>query len=219
MQCAAKQSRDLPAEALRFKHMQGVGVLLSGEFGAGTVVGNNIFFSPTSFIAMSANGDGAVTTTATLNIDIEVNAGSSYAIGGFGAAEAGDYLLSGGTSVGAVGRLQVTSLTTTACGLFCIATDLFSAGALSDQGALTEWAATGTVDLTDIAGWGSDTHVQAQIQNVLSATSTVLGDSALVQKKFVGIGVESVSQVPLPAGVWLFGSAIAGLAGLRRFRA
>jgi hypothetical protein len=187
-------------------------------YGTGFVVGNSIFFSPTTFIAESLNTAGAVSATATLNIDVEVHQGSNYVIDSFQIAEAGDYLLNGASSsVSAEGRLQVTSLTSTCGGLFpCQDTDIFSAGALTTVGALTEWTASGAVDFDDIAGWGTDTHVQAQIQNLLTATSTVDGESAFIQKKFEGVGLVVMPEVPVPAAAWLFGSALLGLAGVKR---
>jgi hypothetical protein len=185
-------------------------------FGTGTVVGNSIFFSPTTFLAQSDNDDGSVTVPQTLNITIEVNSGSPYTITDFQLVELGDYQLSGtSSSVSASGRLQVTSTTTT-CGFFaCVDSELFSAGPLTTVGALTEWTASASVDLADTAGWGSDTAVIAQIQNVLNATSTVLGESAFIQKKFEGVGLV-VNPIPVPAAVWLFGSALGVLGWLRR---
>jgi len=186
-------------------------------FGTGTVVGNSIFFSPTTFSAESLNADGVVTATQTLNIDVTVNDGSSYVITEFQLAELGDYLLTGSSSTAdASGRLQVTSKTTT-CGFFsCLDSEIFTAGPLTTTGVLTEWMASAGIDFSDTAGWGSDTDVEAQIQNVLTANSTVNGESAFVQKKFEGVGLV-VTVIPVPAAVWLFGSAL-GLLGWMRLR-
>ena len=84
-------------------------------------------------------------------------------------------------------------------------------------GALTEWSAIAAVDLTAIAGWGSDTSVVVQVQNNLRAVTTELGDSATIQKKaqFIGLSVQP-SEVPVPGAAWLFGSALVGLIGLHR---
>jgi hypothetical protein len=193
-------------------------------FGAANVIGNAIFFTPTTCIAQSANTDGAVQSTATLNIDVQVKEGSSYLIDGFQLGELGDFLLTGSggsTSVQAVARLQVTSLTAT-CGPIwspvCIAADIADTGVItSPQGVATDWNLVADVNYGSL--WGPDTHVQAQIQNTLTATSTVLGDSAFIQKKFNGVGLVVVEAVPVPAAAWLFGSALLGLIyGKRKLR-
>ena len=52
-----------------------------------------------------------------------------------------------------------------------------------------------------------------QIQNNLAATTGANGEQAWIQKKQGGIGI---SVVPVPAAVWLFGSALGALGWLRR---
>ncbi|MDG1663181.1 MAG: VPLPA-CTERM sorting domain-containing protein [Pseudomonadales bacterium] len=188
-------------------------------FGPAFVVGNSIFFTPTTFLAQSANVEGAVQSTATLNIDVQVKSGSTYLMDGFQLMELGDYLLTGNGSASAqaVARLQVISKTTT-CGLMgspvCIVADTDDTGVLTAQNALTDWDLYAEVNYG--AMWGPDTHVEAQIQNTLTATSTVSGDSSLVQKKFNGVGLVVVEAIPIPATAWLFGSALAGLVVARR---
>lgn len=186
-------------------------------FGLGTVVGNSLFFSPTTFKAQSTNTQGAVLTNATLNITVTVNAGSSLVLTEFQLVELGDYQLSGtSSSVDASGRLQVTS-NTTICGVLfpCLDSQVFTAGPLTTTGALTNWSASAGIDFANTAGWGTDTNVIAQIQNDLSATSTVSGESAMVQKKAQGVGL-IVNPVPVPAAAWLFGSALGLLGWMRR---
>jgi len=190
-------------------------------YGAGTVVGDSIFFSPTGFKAESLNDDGVVTANETLNITVEVKSGSSYVIEQFLLVEQGDYFLNGSSSsVDASGQLQVSSLATL-CGFFvCNDTEIFSAGPLTTTGALTAWSASTQIDFDDTAGWGSDTGVIAQIQNDLTAISTINGESALVQKKGQGVGLivneMSGTMIPVPAPLWLLGSALGLLGWLRR---
>lgn len=191
------------------------------QYGLGTVVGNNIYFSPTEFIAESANTEGAVTALETLNIQIQVvNPSSGFRITGFEVAELGDYRLNGSSSsVSAEGRLQVTSNTTNCGGgLFpaCTDAEIFSAGALTTTGALTEWSTYADIDLDDTIGWGEDTNVNVQIQNDLIATSVVEGELAFIQKKAQGVGIVVVSEIPLPAAGWLFGSALLTLIARRK---
>lgn len=189
-------------------------------YGTGTVVGNSIFFSPTTFKAESLDAAGTVTASATLNIVVEVTT-MGFAVNEFKLLEQGDYRLVGSSSsVDASGWLQVTSQTKT-CGFFaCFDNETFSAGALTTVGSLTPWSAYTEVDLANTAGWVSDTKVNAQIQNNLLAISTVFGESAMVQKKFQGVGLvinpDTAQVIPLPAAVWLLGSAIGALGWMRR---
>ncbi|MCK6372355.1 MAG: hypothetical protein L6Q83_13725 [Gammaproteobacteria bacterium] len=192
-------------------------------YGTGTVVGNSIFFSPTTFKAESLNASGAVTASATLNIDIDIKpeSQSSFSITEFKLLELGDYRLVGNSSsVDASGRLQVTSNTTT-CGWFaCFDEVLFSAGPLTTVGALTSWSASTEIDLNDTVGWGIDDSVNVQIQNNLQAISTVVGESAMVQKKFQGqavvLAINPQVMVPVPPAILLFGSALGLLGWIRR---
>ena len=183
-------------------------------FGGGTVVGNNIFFSPTNFRAESNNTDGLVQESATLNVDVTLkNSGSGFVMDMFNLVEKGDYQMTGGTttSVTAGGSFSVTSLTTG--GLNELNT--FNATGLDTIGAVTAWDASSSIDLSSISGWGSGTAVQIQLQNDLSATSNLQGEGAFIQKKFGDIGV-IVNPVPVPAAVWLFGSGLLGLVGIAR---
>lgn len=196
-------------------------------FGTGTVIGNNIFFLPTDFSAESLNGEGAVTTNETLNVQI-YSTNENYAIQGVALQEQGDYKLIGNDStVDVSGLLAVTSNTTldpaTAIPpLFPDGTqpyrieELFSAGTLDTVGTLTQWDASALIDLGSAAGWGSDSDVTVTLENLLSATTFNLGDEAFVEKKFGGIGI---SVIPIPGAVFLFPSALVALAWFRRRRA
>jgi len=186
-------------------------------YGEAIVVGNSIFFQPTDFGAESLNGQGAVSVTDTLNITVEVTT-SGYTMTEFTMAEFGDYELSAGaTSVTASGRLQLTSQTETCppINFPCFDSEAFNVSGLDTVGAATDWSGGTTIDLGDTAGWGSDTLVTAQMQNNLSATTLANGERAFIQKKAGGIGLE-VSVVPVPAAVWLFGSALGMLGWMRR---
>lgn len=191
-------------------------------FGTANVIGNNIFFLPTTFLAESTDLDGAVNTSDTLNITITVKAGSAFNITDFLWVEDGDYELQGSSaSVSANGRLQVTSGTKLCPGPLpgfdvpCEDSEIFNVGGLTTTGALTEWDAAVAIALADTAGWLNDTSVVVQIQNNLNATSTVLGDSAEIQKKSTGIGL-IINPIPVPGAVWLFGSALGLLGWMRR---
>ncbi|MBT8444492.1 MAG: hypothetical protein KJO13_07080 [Gammaproteobacteria bacterium] len=183
-------------------------------YGTGTVVGNSIFFSPTSFKAESLNADGLVQTTEMLDITVDVKAGSlgTFVMTEFQLVELGDYQLAGSSStVSQSGDLTVTSNTKTCGGPSCSDMTMFNAGPLTTVGALTEWTASAGIDFSDTVGWGNDTSVLAEIDNMLEAASSVGGESAMIQKKAQGVGLV-INPIPVPAAVWLFGSAL-GLLG------
>lgn len=185
------------------------------QFGLATVVGNAIFFFDVDFEAQSVGTQGTVIDSDFVNIAIEVQSGSSFVIDNFQLFELGDYILDGASaSVSAEAQLSITSLTG-ACPFPCTMAPIFSAGPLNTVGPLTEWTINGIADLDNVAEWGSDTAVNAKIQNTLTAESTVFGDSAFIVKKTGALGIQVVAEVPLPAGVWLFASGLLGLVSFR----
>ena len=129
----------------------------------------------------------------------------------FALAEEGDYFLSGdGASADVSGHFQVTSNTSAYSDMNSI-----SAGLLTVQDVLTEWSLDSYINLSDTAGWGSDTDVDIELHNVSSVTTAALGEQAFVQKKIGGIGV-MITAVPVPAAVWMFGSGLIALVGWSR---
>ncbi len=175
----------------------------STMFGSGFTVGNSIFFMPTGFIAQSVNTDGLVTSADNLSITVEM-LGPGTAMTQFALTERGDYRLDGSsTSVSATGTYGVNSNTSTFSN-----SNPVSAGPLTVQGALTQWQINSMISLAGTAGWGQDTAVTIMLNNILTAQSTVLGEQALIQKKFGAFGVQ-ITVVPVPAAFWLFGSALA----------
>jgi hypothetical protein len=193
----------------------------STAFGSGTVIGNSIFFQPTTFKVESLNGIGPATLNVTLNVDIEVT-NNGYLIDFLQLAEQGDYKLNGvGASVSANGQFRATSLTTL-CGLLfpCMDEEIFDAGPLTvNTNTPVAWSAGASIDLADTVGWDTDTEVRMTLENLLTATTlnAGVGETAFIEKKFEGVGI-IVNPIPIPGAVWLFGSAI-GLLGWMRRRA
>lgn len=192
-------------------------------FGSANVIGNSIFFLPTTFSALAQNNDGAVSNNHTLNIEVEVTT-VGFNIETLGLYESGDYKLIGtDASADVQGMLAATSLTKldplSPFGLQPYRNEqLFSTGPLADTaGVLTQWNASASIDLTSISGWNSDTKLTTTIENLLSVSTLNSGEEAFVEKKFGGIGL-SVNAVPVPAAVWLFGSGLLCLAGFARRR-
>jgi len=188
------------------------------EFGGGNVIGNSIFFLPTTFKVESLDGAGPDTLNVTLNVAIERTT-LGYEMEDFALAESGDYELNGaGASVTASGQFRITSNTKLCGGSFpCMDEEIFAAGPLTVTGALTAWSAGTTIDLADTAGWITDTAVTMTLENRLNATTlnAGVGETAFIEKKFEGVGI-LVNPIPIPGAVWLFGSAIGLLGWMRR---
>lgn len=182
-------------------------------YGTATVVGNSIFFNPVSFIAQSANTDGTVTLSETLDITV-VATTAGFSITDLLLAENGDYFLNGdSTSVDVTGTFTAISQTTAFSD-----SNALSGGALTTQGVLTEWMINSAIGLGDTAGWGQDTSIMLTLENELEAISNALGESATIQKKFGAFGVAINPVIPIPATLWLFGSALGLLGWVRRTR-
>jgi len=185
-------------------------------FGDANVIGNNIFFLPTTFLAESLDGEGAVSAFATLNVEVEAIT-PGFNMNQFFLQESGDYFLQGeGASVSAGGMFAVTSLTQTCGGFFpCREQEIFNATGMTTVGSFDDWSISAAIDLTNNAAWSGDTKVTMTLENRLSATTLNTGEQAFIQKKFAGVGI---TVVPVPAAVWLLGSALGGLAFVARRR-
>jgi hypothetical protein len=189
----------------------------STEFGSANVVGNSIFFAPTSFTAESLNGQGAVSTSSTINVLVE-SITQGFNLQQFFLQEQGDYFIEGQqASVSAGGQFAATSLTKTCDtgGLFefaCREEVLLDGGDLDTVGEFDDWSISAFIDLAQNEDWGSDSRVLLTIENRLSATTFNLGEEAFIEKKFAGVGI---TVIPVPAAVWLLGSAL-GLLGFSR---
>ncbi len=196
-----------------------------GLFGAPTLSGDghSVLFSPLSFKATSSGPQGTVFTNSNVQFDIRPDA--DFRLLGVGLVENGDYRLvnrSGSVvlapSVDASGELRLTNLWN---GTDHVST-FFSAGPLtttcttSSGCPLNTWSAAASLQTP--TAW-DNADIRVRIQNDLTAEAFQIGDSAMIEKKQSTQGLvltPYIETVPVPGAIWLFGSALAGLAGLRR---
>lgn len=194
---------------------------LAGLFGAPSVLGDTIYFTPTSFKAQSFNGAGIVSTSQTFNIAVSANPG--YFVSTVSLNEDGDYYnIGAGTGVGVGGKLIVRDLEAplnpSASSSILPAAPLTAVTSLSGF-ETTNWTANAGVTIP--AGWGGAdgfaNGVNVTIQNILLASSADLGTAAFIEKKFAGIAIVT-SPVPEPHAYILFlaGLGLIGFMAIRR---
>lgn len=184
-----------------------------GLFGQPTLVGDSVRFLPPNFRAQS--DDGALTDTATANFifdDVYTKSGNDiYSIR---VIESGDYEITNGDWVSADMYLQIANNNNA----LDLTSSLSSFDASGDSGGIQRWMLDDTIrpleDQSDLLGtpWADSSSLALNIQNTLQAYTDANGETAWIQKKIT----LSISEVPVPAAVWLFGSALAGLGWLRR---
>ncbi|MEZ5447251.1 MAG: VPLPA-CTERM sorting domain-containing protein [Gammaproteobacteria bacterium] len=83
----------------------------------------------------------------------------------------------------------------------------------SDTNLNEDWSISESLE--NVAGWDTDFIVMT-FQNNLIASAILIDDLAFIEKKFASI---TVTAVPVPAAVWLLGSALLGLGMIRRRKA
>lgn len=190
-------------------------------FGLPTLIGDAMFFTPTNFEARSADGVGVTTGTNTDVVDATWVFSRIYSvnpaneIASLVAFEEGDYEINY-----AAGEVH-GDLYLRARGLnnlleaSIIDTDAFDS--VGTSGGLQLWnmqaSLTPAATLTQLA-----TNMTVTIQNTLAAftaNTTPGSELAWIEKKLV-LEVTTVTPVPVPAGAWLLGPALALLGFARR---
>jgi len=182
----------------------------SSYFGTPTLIGDDMRFLPTAYRAESIDGVGTNTGTNTDSLSSTFVFDRIYTVSGAEIAnitytERGDYRINVDGSVQA-DMLMLIANNNDAAECDCVL-DSFST---SGSSALTLWQLNGSFDAANsFDSLAND--VSLSLQNTLYAGTDAAGESAFIQKKFMTV---SVTAVPVPAAVWLFGSALA-LLGFR----
>jgi hypothetical protein len=197
-----------------------------GLFGTPNLVGNNLFFTPSAFVAQSLNGTGPHTTASLAN-GIQLVAHAGYQFGNLGIAALGDYQMTGaGSSVNVTGSISASDAnrpqTLTVSNLVInplTPLNIIDGADHNWYGTASISNSTPTVTPGNNPWLGSASTIDLALQNTLTAT-TFPGSGqqqAFIQEKFSGVEIMiDPVAVPLPGALWLMGSGLAGIAGFRR---
>lgn len=189
-----------------------------GTFGAPVLSGNTIFFVPTTFAAQSSNGQGLISTSASVTFDLVAK--PTIAFNELFLTERGDYRLSGaGSWVSVTGSMAATrpSVGTDSAPLALSA----SMPLTINDGELHPWQGSASL----LTGTGTPLGpTPAFLTMTLSSTLSAFTPQgsnpsfAFIQQKFAGELVElqvrpsgEVAAVPAPASVYLLGLGLAVL--------
>lgn len=192
-----------------------------GLFGAPSLVGNTIFFTPGAFIAESTNGAGVDLTTSTINFILAAKPGFSF--GTLALVERGDYRLNGiGSTVGIGGQL-IAFDESDPIGTYSF--DFIDPNPamplIINNATLQPWRGDASLKVSQLPFF-DPTVLRVAIQNQLTATTTAAGAEgsyAFIQKKFTGAPVTlEVLPVPVPGALWLFVAGVGPLLGFARRR-
>jgi hypothetical protein len=200
-----------------------------GLFGAPVLVGDTIQFTISDFNAQSLGGAGAVPRNSTIS-GLVLTAKGDFQFGAFDLAEFGDYTLSGaGSSVRVQGQLRAFDL---ANSLNTQTTNSLVVSPLTPltlvDGINHDWTASARIDASTAAvpGPGGAINVIVSnpdavgltIENRLLAYTEPTGSGfreAFIEKKFSGVSL-TVSPVPAPPALWMFGAGMVALGIYRR---
>ncbi|MCA1977665.1 MAG: PEP-CTERM sorting domain-containing protein [Thiobacillus sp.] len=196
---------------------------LAGLFGAPTVSGDSLFFTPVNFKAFSSN-NGFVQAGQTFNVAVTANTG--YQIASAGLAESGDYYninTSGLEGVAVAGQLRLTDLeapfTPAVTSAISTPAPLTATTTFPVGFSTTNWTASAHAAVP--LGWGGvdaiPTAVNVTIENLLLASSLNAASAAFIEKKFAGL---EIVTTPVPEAdnyaLFLAGLGIIGYLARRR---
>ena len=179
-------------------------------YGTPVVIGNNLFFSPTTFRAESNNGQPQdVSVDANIAFDV-IGLNGQVRLGKVTVREIGDFFTTPGSdaSVSALAQLGAFNLSDPGPSFI---QDIDATGPLSSAspGGDGTWELSTSLDF--MTAWAAASNAaRINIQNNLIATTTHAATTAWIQKKFQGLVIE-VSIIPIPGAALLLLSALGGL--------
>lgn len=172
-----------------------------GLFGTPTVSGDTLSFVPSNFSASREGVTGKVYTSDTFKVTITSLFGNT--ISKLALTELGDYTKEGPTAnVIAKGTLTAADLTNGTSSITKFKADTVPFPHTTFEGDPGIWQANSNAAFTN------SFSVEALLHNTLGARSNSVDDIASISKTFVGL---TVTTVPLPQVVWLFGAGLLGL--------
>lgn len=194
-------------------------------FGAPTIVGDALIFSPTGF-ASNASGGASDQTNGTFTLNISSKDKDLIAVEQVNLTELGDFSLGGagtaGTDASALAGLFVTVTEINLNGALTIAvlptsvTDFVNFNTPVQAG---DWTLSANIDVTTLvqAAFGANafaTEVIVTWNNDL-ATNSEVGTTSQIQKK-IGIPSVTVTVIPEPGTALLVGLGLTALGARRR---
>lgn len=185
---------------------------LANLFGTPKVSGNSLIFAPTNFSSTSIGTSGWGDIVASqFAVTIQSLAGKT--IESIGLTEKGDYKFKGPTpELDLSGSLTVTDLSNSVSTIkvnFIPTAPLFP-----ETGLHNSWDAQANVTLNNLPNPSYSALVN--ISNTLTTGAFDLKDLAFINKTFVGLTASTVTAVPLPQAVWLFGAGLMGLLSMSK---
>jgi hypothetical protein len=166
-------------------------------FGAPTVSGDILSFTPLDFSASREGATGTVYTSGFFKVTIN-SLSLDTTISNLALTELGDYTKEGPTAnVIAKGTLTANDLT-----------NGFPQTRFDGP--------TGTWQTKASAAFNDSISVEAIIHNILGARGRSLDDIANINKTSVLLTAYTVTAVPLPQAVWLFGAGLLGMLKLSK---
>ncbi len=205
----------LPGATINYQYDTVTNAAALTLFGAPTIVGDTVRFLPPSFRAESI--DGVATNNPAVSTDVvsanfifdRVYSTDDSALTQIKIVEFGDYEITNGDAVSADLLLSMSNNKN----FLEFTSDSQAFNAAGDSAGLQTWLITSTLDPSvEFSPVASD--VAITIQNTLTATTNANGETAWIQKKITLVATTAV--VPVPAAVWLFGSALGLLGWMRR---
>ena len=201
---------------------------LTTLFGAPIIDGNSLLFLPTNFKAQSL--DGGATALTSDSFQLKIDALDGHHITNLALTETGDYILDGqGATVSAFGELRAVDLKAPfieSISKIELASPFVQTG-IEQTG---DWAATANLAFVP----NTITSLSVSIENILLAQTGInhevddddikhdskddddnVHNIAFIEKKYVGL---TVTAVPLPTAVWLFGAGLMGLLSVSKRR-